>query len=393
MHQERRAVVIDDDILLCRLLQRRLHKVNIELFFAHTGNSGSAMVSRIKPDVILLDVHLPDTNGFDVCRELRSQPETRDIPIIMMTASGDLHARAFSAGATDCIIKPISGEELNARVAHVLDATSHAQTESTDCTDTPVTTQAEESLAAIDEVLAVIGHELRTPLSGIRVMAEYLITEQGRSGPPHRFLVSIHDQILRMSTMVNNLLESARINSGMARWSWSSCSLDKICTGAMDILDPVVEGAIVPTCQVEPAGLTMRGDADAVQRLLINLISNALKYTNSGHIAIDVRGETDSRGQWIVIQVRDTGKGMSSDVLTRLGVPFALNKGVIGLGESIGCGLGISICKTIAAVHGGDVSFASEPGKGTFVTVRLRADLDGPAWESHSELESERVAA
>lgn len=391
MHHERRAVIIDDDSLLCRLLQRRLHRVGIEPYFTHSGGQGLSTASRVRPDVILLDVHLPDTDGFDVCRLLKAQSETADIPVIMMTASGDLHARAFDAGAADCITKPISGEELDARVAMVLrrhapdsdKAASNTRVldlvdEAADPTAAAPTESGDVAMAAVDEVLAVIGHELRTPLSGIRVMAEYLVTEQRRTGEPHKFLVSIHDQVLRMATMVNNLLESARINSGMARWNWAEASLSKICSGVTDVLCPLGDREVISQCAIDPEDLIMKGDADAVQRLLINLVSNAQKYASTGSIRVEVEEDFDASGRWIVLHVIDTGKGMPPDVVARLGVPFALNGGVAGLNQSIGCGLGLSICKSIAAAHGGSIDVQSELGKGTTVTARLRADLPEP---------------
>jgi signal transduction histidine kinase len=156
----------------------------------------------------------------------------------------------------------------------------------------------------------------------------------------------------------------------------------------------------------------MRGDADAVRRLVLNLAGNARKHTDAGTIHVAVRGfreggevsteltvpstETGEPGsslgtqhsvlstprtgrEWVEITVRDTGRGIPPDIAARLGEAFALNAGVVGANHVQGTGLGLSICKAIVAAHGGTMRIESAPGAGTTVTARLRADLDGPA--------------
>lgn len=129
---------------------------------------------------------------------------------------------------------------------------------------------------------------------------------------------------------------------------------------------------------VEPPDLSMRGDCEGVRRLIMNLTSNAVQHTPGGHVRIAARAERSADASWVVIEVADTGEGVAPLVAQRLGEAFALNSGFVGQGFTSGAGLGLAICRSIAAAHGGAISFVSRLGEGTVFTARMRADLDEP---------------
>jgi signal transduction histidine kinase len=144
-------------------------------------------------------------------------------------------------------------------------------------------------------------------------------------------------------------------------------------------VEPLIDQRrVVLTCTVEPAGLVMCGDADAVRRMTLNLAANAARHTGEGHIAIRAHEERAGDSNWIVIEVADTGEGVPARVAHRLGEAFALSSGFVGEGFTSGAGLGLAICRSIAGAHGGSISFASREGEGATFRARLRADLDGP---------------
>jgi cell cycle sensor histidine kinase DivJ len=184
-----------------------------------------------------------------------------------------------------------------------------------------------------------------------------------------------------MAETVNDLLEAARLNSGLARWKWSDVDLAPACADALDPIRPLVDPkAVRLECDVE-AGCAMRGDADAIRRLVLNLVSNARKYTTCGSIRVTARATTDAGRRWVEITVADTGAGIPPEIRDRLGEAFALNAGLVGNNHVNGTGLGLAICKGIAGAHGGALSISSEVGKGTTVVARLRADLPAPVTE------------
>ena len=234
----------------------------------------------------------------------------------------------------------------------------------------------------------------RTPLTSLRLLSEYMLSDQSKAMSHwEQHLTSINGEVMRLTAMVNNLLEAARLDSGVSQWNWGQVDLTTVCADVIGLLRPLID----PTRQSlsadgVPQGTTFKGDADAVRRLLVNLANNAIKHTRSGAIEIAAEQFAAPGAGMLRVTVRDNGAGMSEDVLARLGTAFALNSGVAGSSQTGGTGLGLAICKGIAAAHGGLVSVSSERGRGTTFIVTLRTDLDEPA-QVPAELKILREAA
>ena len=153
-----------------------------------------------------------------------------------------------------------------------------------------------------------------------------------------------------------------------------------VCREAINTVRPLLDSDSVQlTLHVSPTGASMMGDPEAIRRLIINLLGNARKHTQRGRIAVLVSSHEFAAESWIHIEVQDTGTGISPKILGRLGEAFALNAGVVGVNHVEGAGLGLAICKGIAAAHGGLLTVASTVGSGAQITARLRADLSQPA--------------
>ena len=233
-----------------------------------------------------------------------------------------------------------------------------------------------DAVAGMEQVLGVVGHELRTPLAALRAITEFLLTDGADPLQASRFLKEMSDEVDRMSDTVNNLLEAARLNSGVANWNWSEFEVCEIVEDALASIRPLTSsGAVALSARFDTAVGTMLGDADAIRRLLVNLLSNACKHTTIGRIEIVVRCHRDKDRNWIEFAVVDTGCGIPPHVTARLGEAFALNSGVVGNNYVGGTGLGLAICKGITAAHAGELTIKSVEGQGTTVTARLRADL------------------
>lgn len=238
-----------------------------------------------------------------------------------------------------------------------------------------------DAVAGMEQVLGVVGHELRTPLAALRAISEFLCTDGARNTvEADQFLHEISEEVDRMSDTVNNLLEAARLNSGRAQWNWSGVDVKRVIDEALDSVSPLVDVSAVRLGSVcETGDFPMLGDSEAIRRLLINLLNNARKHTISGHIEVHAQCCSNAKGNWIEIRVTDTGGGISPELMARLGEAFALNSGVVSDGQISGTGLGIAICKGIAQAHGGGIEVQSVLKKGTCVIVRLRADLESAA--------------
>jgi PAS domain S-box-containing protein len=238
-----------------------------------------------------------------------------------------------------------------------------------------------DAVAGMEQVLGVVGHELRTPLAALRAISEFLCTDGARdTAEADRFLHEISDEVDRMSDTVNNLLEAARLNSGRAKWNWSEVDVVRIIEESIVSIQPLIDAKGVGIeAHIDPSTRHALGDADAIRRLLINLLSNARKHTKQGKIQVSSRNVSDAKHAWIELAVNDTGCGIPPELSARLGEAFALNSGVVGGNYVSGTGLGLAICKQIAAAHGGALRIESSVGQGTTVTARLRADLEQAA--------------
>lgn len=237
---------------------------------------------------------------------------------------------------------------------------------------------------AMDQVLGVVGHDLRTPLACMRALCEALLDgEVKEADEARRFLQGIHDETLRLTDWANHMLDAARLNSGIAAWRWDVLELQKLCDESLEVVRPLVLETVELVAHVEPPVLTMRGDASAIRRLLLNLLTNAGRHTHQGRIELNVSGTTDAAGHAAVLmRVTDTGCGIRNEDAEKLGYAFALRRE--GHGQSQGdrelggVGLGLAICNQIVAAHGGHITVRSEPGHGATFEVLLRADLDRP---------------
>jgi chemotaxis family two-component system sensor kinase Cph1 len=238
-----------------------------------------------------------------------------------------------------------------------------------------------EAAAAMEQVLSIIGHELRTPLASIGAMADLLLEPQARQMPAFdAHLSSITTEISRMSDTVNDLVESARLASGHRQWEWAVVSLTDVCSEALADVRPGVDPVVVELrLALESRDLSMSGDHDALRRMLVGLLHNAREHTPRGSIELQCGQRLDACGRWIEFFVTDTGEGIAPELAGRLGSAFALNAGVVGINAIQGSGLGLAICNGIAVGHGGGILIESTPGLGTRVSIRVRADLPGPA--------------
>jgi signal transduction histidine kinase len=250
-----------------------------------------------------------------------------------------------------------------------------------------------KAVESMEQVLGVVGHELRTPLAGVRVMSEFLLTDGAAQMHETRtFLSSIHGEVVRMAGTVNDLLDAARIDSGLARWHWSSFDPLELCRSALESVRPAAAEAGVELSLIEPpldtsarpnhddVAAPMCGDAAAVRRVVLNLLDNARRHTASGTIRLTVRRWRDAEARaWVEMDVADTGGGIPPEILERLGQAFVLNAGLVGERHVKGAGLGLAICKGIAQAHGGSLRVRSELGAGTTITATFRADLPAAA--------------
>ena len=241
----------------------------------------------------------------------------------------------------------------------------------------------QQAMASLESLLGVVAHELRTPLSAVRVMTELMLQSAREPDGEFDAMMRIHQEVVRMSELVHDMLETARQNGDGSTWQWSRFELGPVVEDCLRCVRPLLDPDRVSLdAYTEPADLAMHGDAASIRRLTINLLSNAAQHTPDGAIQlvieqIEPTGDAAPMRQ-VRIVVHDTGCGIDPKHLPLLGRPFATNSARVGSGYSRGTGLGLAICCGIVAAHGGRIELSSQPGSGTSINIVLMADADGP---------------
>lgn len=228
--------------------------------------------------------------------------------------------------------------------------------------------QAETANRAKDEFLAMLGHELRNPLAPIVLALEVL---QLRGQQQSREWEIIDRQTRHMATLVEDLMDVARITRGKIELSLEPLELSQVTAHAVEMVSPLVsERRHELVVNVPDEGLLVRGEARRLVQVVSNLLTNAVRYTAPGG-RIELSAHQD--GDWVELQVRDNGKGLPDELLDRVFDVFV--QGPRGLDRREGgLGLGLSIVQNLVRLHGGTVFAASDgPGKGSTFTVRLPA--------------------
>jgi two-component system, sensor histidine kinase len=346
--------------------------------------------------LILLDVKMPDLSGFETARLIRERKRSRHTPIIFITAYSrddqDVLA-AYKLGAVDFLFKPFEAEVLRAKAAVFMDLhrrtmevaqqagllREHERREHAYALDEQRRHWEEESvkrrIAELaeearrkDDFLAVLGHELRNPLSPILAGLEVL--ERSLAGTDVDPLVQrtrerIQRQVEHLRRLVDDLLDASRITSGKVELRKAPVSIQSVLDDAVAIARPIIEARRhqLSLALPEPAP-TLEADAVRLTQVFANLLSNAASYTDPDG-RIEVRGSTGDG--WVEVAVIDSGRGIPPELLPRLFDMYTQERS----GEG-GLGLGLAVARRLVELHGGSIQVRSEgPGRGSEFVVRL----------------------
>ena len=353
-------ILIVDDVVSNVLLLKIL--LTNEKFQVCTANNGNACIEQAKtehPDLILLDVMMPDINGFDTAVILKKDQETRDIPIIFLTAlnnPSDL-VHGFQVGANDFLTKPFNKEELVMRVMHQIQLVAAKRI---------IVQQNEELRRTIsnrDKMYSVIAHDLRSPMASIRMvlnLAVNVVSAETVGDEIYGLLDKANRESEETHDLLDNLLKWTKSQTGRLNVVYQDVDLDDIVPGVVDIFVMIAEMKKI-NLQYLPAEekLTVRADSDMIKTIIRNLISNAIKFTPEGK-SIEVFYKRE--GEFARICVQDHGVGIEKD---RLETIFHKGETTYGTGGEEGSGLGLQLCQDFARKNGGDATVDSVLGEGS----------------------------
>jgi two-component system, sensor histidine kinase and response regulator len=360
-------LVVDDVPQNIQVVGTMLREAGYSIMPAVSGPAALQRVQKKRPDLILLDLMMPEMDGLEVCRSLRADAGTRQIPIIFLTASNEMEhlVQGLQAGAVDYVTKPFNPPELLARVRTHLEL-KHSR---------DVIVRYSQALRALNdeknEFLGIAAHDLRNPLGAVRGYAELLLEEPGMSrAEQEQLFLRIQDASARMAEMVQNLLDANRIERGEMKLNLGRIDL-------VSLLASVIEGQRSRARAKDQAisfghgevPVTALADSSVAVQVFENLLSNAIKYSPPGKaITVRLRGEAGS----VRCEVQDEGPGLSAEDQKRLFGKFARLSAKPTGGEQA-TGLGLSIVKRMVEAMNGKVWCESEPGKGAVFCVTLPA--------------------
>ncbi len=403
------ALIIEDSRTQARQLGDLLTRAGYTVRVAHDGEAGLAACAEAVPAVVLCDIVMPGIDGFEVCRRLRADGRTRDVPVMLLTSLADPAdvMRALAAGADNFVTKPYDADQLLARVRRLLSPARAGDMAVVEFRGQPFTIDAdrgrilevlaasletvtarnvelersraaaEEALeearravAARDEVIAVVSHDLRNPLNAVKMAAQLAEAESARGAGAsaetlHKRMAMISRSVERMARLIGDLLDVTRIEAGgfvLERASHPVTALVDEAVQHQRVLADARQLAL--RAEVAPGLPGVYVDRERVLQVFANLLGNAIKFTPPGG-SVTVRAERD--GACVRFAVADTGSGIAPEDLPRIFDRFWQARRTARQGT----GLGLPIAKGIIEGHQGAVWAESAPGVGSTIYFTL----------------------
>lgn len=356
-----KVLIVDDVQLNLDLMKDILSEQGYLIATAKNGKSAIAKAKAHKFDLILLDIVLPDIDGFEVCSQLKSNQQTQDIPIIFLTAKREKDSiiKGFQLGAVDYIPKPFSKEELLARVnLHLtLRKTQEELIHSKE--------MAEAAAKAKAIFLANMSHEIRTPMNGIVGMVDILKrTNLTKEQIEYLDIIEISGENLLM--IINDVLDFSKIEAGQITFESIRFNLSDEVSEVIKLLKyKADQKKLELSYTLDPDVPEMLiGDPLRLKQVLINLCNNSIKFTTSGFVKIKV-GKLSLNENKVILkfEVQDTGIGISPENQSKLFRSFS-QADVSTTRKFGGTGLGLAISKNLVQLMNGHIGIISEEGKG-----------------------------
>ncbi|PZV10101.1 MAG: hybrid sensor histidine kinase/response regulator [Leptolyngbya sp.] len=365
-------LIVDDTPDNLRLLSAILSRHQLSVRKALTGQWAITAAQAAPPDLILLDIKMPEMSGYEVCRRLKADPATRAVPVIFISALDDAidKVKAFAAGGADYITKPFQEAEVLARIAHQLEL-RRLQRQLVD--------QNQELLRSnreLEQFASVVSHDLQQPLQSILGYAKLITMAYPtiQQSPAQPYLENITAAGDRMQQMIQDWLTYAQV--GQAQPELTPLDGNRLLQQALlNLRVAIAEAGAELTYGELP---TVLGSAGQLVQLLQNLIGNALKFTPQGTVPqINLTVEAEVEGAVWRFGVHDNGIGIAPE---HLGQIFEAFHRLHDAQTYAGSGIGLATCQKIVECHGGRIWVESQLGQGcTFYFTLPAAPLSKTA--------------
>lgn len=382
-----KILIVDDVLSNILLLKAMLSLKKFQIVSANSGKSCLEQVKTENPDLILLDVMMPDMNGFDVATILKTSEEYapyRDIPIIFLTALNSPNdiVKGFRSGANDFVQKPFNKDELMIRVQHQISLVAAKRIIA------EKTLALEASIRNRDKMYSVIAHDLRAPIGTVKMMLEMMMSIMDPAVVGNEIIELInqtYEQTDETFSLLDNLLKWTKSQTGRLNVVYQQFKAEEILPALVDIYrhSAQVKGLKLTYIPTPTSQELIYADIEMLKTIVRNFISNALKFTPSGG-EIKVYTTKDVNPDYIVFNVQDNGCGLSEEEKQKLfNTKTHFTK--YGTNSEEGSGLGLLLCLDFARKNGGDLFLESKVDVGSTFSFTV------PLWSEEREKIQQKI--
>jgi len=365
-------LVVDDTAANLQLLSRMLKGSGYRVRPVPSGRLALQAALSRPPDLVLLDINMPEMNGYEVCRAFKEHPALKDIPIIFISALNDTEniIAAFDAGGVDFVVKPFQFREVRARVdAHLRIRQLQRELEAANAQLAESLGQQRALELLRDNLVHMLVHDMRSPLMGITTYLQIIQEDASTllSDDLREDIVQARSCSTVLTSMINDLLDISRMEASEMPLRRERCELADIVKDGVTAL-----GGLTLNHDVQTTGdATAYCDREVITRVITNLIGNAVKFAPLGSL---IRVELAMEGDAPRVTVVDDGPGIPPEHRDRIFEKFKqLEPG--RKTRFPRAGLGLTYCKLAVEAHGGQIGVCGEEGEGSQFWLTLPPEL------------------
>jgi signal transduction histidine kinase len=359
------VLIVDDQPANLSILFDYLDDLNAKIFVAQDGEKALYLAEHQKPDIILLDIVMPGIDGYEVCKKLKEQAQTRDIPVIFISALSDTPniLKGFEMGGVDYITKPVQHHEAMARISTHLKI-RHMEEE----------LKQKEKLESLVIATGGIAHNFNNIMAVILAYAELLSAKMPKNFPDRHFLTKIINSIQRASDITTKMLTY----TGKCDIITGNINLNAIIKEMNDILNTSVFNKSAIKYDLMTLLPDIKGDNLLIGQIIMELVNNSIEamsekegiitlrtgVTEYNQISQDYQKENIAENLYVYIEVEDTGCGIDREIQNKIFDPFFTTR-------FIGRGLGLAVVQGIVKKHNGIITVKSDINKGTIIRINF----------------------